>query len=52
MDSHLSKSLGKLQISSEDVVEAAEEDGHDDDQLQPVVLCLSAIHSVSIQFLF
>ncbi len=51
MDSHLSKSLGKLQISSEDVVEAAEEDGHDDDQLQPV-LCLSAIYSVSIQFLF
>ena len=48
MDSHLSKSLGKLQISLEDVVEVAEEDGHDDDQLQPVFLLLSAIHSVSI----
>ena len=51
MDSRLSKSLGKLQLSSEDVVEVAEEDGHDDDQLQPV-LCLSAIHSVSTQLLF
>ncbi|KAL0037235.1 hypothetical protein WJX79_007787 [Trebouxia sp. C0005] len=30
MDSRLSKSQGKLQISSEDVVEVAEEDGHDD----------------------
>ena len=48
MDSRLSKSLGKLQLSSEDVVEVAEEDGHDDDQLQPVFLLLSAIHSVSI----
>jgi len=49
MDSRLSKSLGKLQISSEDVEEVAEEDGHDDDQLQPV-LCLSAIHSTQLLF--
>jgi len=37
MDSRLSKFLGKLQISSEDVVEVAEEDDHDDDQLQHVL---------------